>query len=901
MAMKTRLSKWVSGLLAASLIWTGVSWTTSSASAASSRFSDVVAGHWAEKHITKLALQGILKGGTDGKFNPNNSVSRQEAVIIALRFMGIADEASPTDVIVIPSDLVIKNDYKHYINLALKKKLLIVDEEIAIANKETGKQWGSSPATREWMTRLLVRAIGKEADAKQSASQATSFSDDSKIDAKLRGYVNVANTTGIMKGVTETKFEPQSVVTRATASTLFSRAEANFSVAYSGQVSGVLMTITADKLTLLHQDGVMKDYAFTPTSSIYRFDSEQVSTLANLRLFGEVNLINNSDGSILYVEQTSDTPKVKTYEGTLTLVSESKNRLTVLIDDEYKIFNYDPAHLPLITDTNGQSITLANLPVNVNVKLTVDTVRADGKIVAVSVKQSVINKSGSGTVAAWNAETRSLQVKDSVSGNTDSFTVADNAPIRQNGVNQLPNQLKVGDTISYEVKTGSVSSIVITKTEKPSVTGLFMSINKTDKTIQYKQDNKPKVVYYLDNTKLNITGLADATFDDLYKDDAVTLSLDENDNVTLITVTSRSLIMLNGAVVAGYIPSTKTLSLMDSTGKARNLFIGSNVRYDLNGSKLTPEAALPLISATGKKLNVGYSGENAFVISIVSKYTGTVTENNVTSRTLKIALDATNNIAIPYTNPSVEIYGQTARTYSDIQVGNVVTVILSANQDQAASIQVQKNAQFEVVSVDTVANKLRAIRSDGVTEEWTITSAISLQDENGSKISLNALIAGSYINVAFQGNTPIKVKAVSITFGKVSSINTAGASIDVVTATGAVVTKAVGANPIVVREGTNLGSLSSVKTDDRVEVRVDENDRVVIQIVPALSKTFYRYDNAAQVMYIRISTLGETNNYSLSSNVYIHQGATTINLTNLKDGDAISIYILRDKVVEIVK
>ncbi|MCD9021094.1 S-layer homology domain-containing protein [Cohnella silvisoli] len=900
--MKTRLSKWISGMMAVSLIWTGVSWTTTSVSAASTRFSDVVAGHWAEKHINKLALQGILKGGTDGKFNPNNSVSRQEAVIIALRFMGIDTEASPTDVIVIPSVLVIKNDYKHYLNLALKKKLLVVDEEVALANKETGKQWGSSPATREWMTRLLVRAIGKDADAKQSASQATSFSDDSQIDAKLRGYVNVAISSGLMKGVTDKKFEPQSVVTRATASTLFSRAEVNLPVAYSGQVSGVLLAITADKLTLLHSDGVMKDYTFTPTSSIYRFDSEKVSSLANLRLFGEVNLINKSDGSILYVEQTSDTPKVKTYEGTLTLVSESKNRLTVLIDDEYKTFTYDPAHLPSITDTNGQTITLANLPVNVDVKLTVDTVRADGKIVAVSVKQSVINKTGSGAVAAWDTATRSLQVKDSVTGKTDSFIVAANATIKQNGANLALDQLKVGDTISYEVKTGSVSSIVITKTEKPSVTGLFMSISKTEKTILYKQDNKPKVAYFLDNTKVSITGLPDATFDDLYKDDAVTLSLDENENVTLITVTARSVQMLNGAIVAGYVAGTKTLSLIDATGKARNLFLGSNVRYDLNGAKLTPEAALPLITATGKKLNVGYSGENAFVISIVSKYSGTVTENNVTTKTLKLALDATNTIPITYNNPSVEIYGQTGKTYSDILVGNVVTVILSANQDQAASILVQKNAQFEVASVDTATNKLRAKRADGVFEEWTIAPSISLQNENGSTITLNALSAGIIINVTFQGNSPTKVKAVSTTFGKVSSVNTASASLDIVTSSGAVETKAVGATPLVVRDGTVLGSLSSVKSDDRVEIRNDENDRVVITIIPALSKIFWRYDNSAQLLYVKIETLGETNNYySLSSNVYIHKGTTAINLTNLQNDDAITLYVLRGKVVEIAK
>jgi trimeric autotransporter adhesin len=57
MTMKTRVSKWITGFMVATLIWTGTSWDSASVSAASAPFSDVKAGHWAEKHIAKLALQ----------------------------------------------------------------------------------------------------------------------------------------------------------------------------------------------------------------------------------------------------------------------------------------------------------------------------------------------------------------------------------------------------------------------------------------------------------------------------------------------------------------------------------------------------------------------------------------------------------------------------------------------------------------------------------------------------------------------------------------------------------------------------------------------------------------------------------------------------------------------------
>jgi hypothetical protein len=900
--MSTRLSKWISRMMAVSLVFTGLIGTTAAVSAASTPFSDVVAGHWAEKHISKLALQGILKGGTNGKFNPNTSVSRQEAVIIALRFMGIADQADPTGVLVIPSDMVIKNDYKHYINLALQKRLLIADEEVALAKKESGKLWGSSPATREWMTRLLVRAIGKDAEAKLAATQATSFSDDSQIDAKLRGYVNVAASSGLVTGVTATKFDPLAPVTRATASTLFSRAESKLSVAYPGQVSGVLLSITADKLTLLQQDGVIKDYAINKETSIYRFDSEQASSLAGLRLFGEVILISNSNGAVSYVEQTSDTAKVKTYEGTLTRVTESLNRLTVLIGDDSDYFFYDPKFPPQVMDSEGHTIAMKDLPLNVDVKLTVDAVRTDGKIVAVSVKQSIINKTGSGTVAAWNAATRSLQVKDSVTGNTESFTVAANATIKQNGANLALEDLKVGAIITYEVKTGLVSSIVITKSDLPSVSGILSTVNKTDKTIQYTVNNKLEAEYLADNVTVKIEGFTDATLDDIFKGDAVTLSMNDSGKVSQIAVTNRTVKNLIGATISSYVVDAKTLIVFDASGVKYNLDVGTATRFDLNGSKLTLDAAIPFITVKGKKINVGYSATNAVYVSIIAKYTGTVTENNTVAKTLKLALDATNSITIPYSSPNVEIYGLSNRTYSDIQAGQQVTVLLSGAQDQAASILVQKNVQFEVVSVDTITNKLRAKREDGVIEEWTLSSAISLQDENGSTITLNSLSAGSLINVTFLGNAPTKVKQVSVTFGRVSSVNTAGASLDIVTSSGAAVTKAVGAAPLILKDGVVLSSLSSVQPDDRVEVRKDENDRVVIQVVPVLRKLFWYVESDTRTLNVKKETLADTNYYfTLHSQVYIHQGSTTLSLSDLHNDDAISLYVLRGKVVEIAK
>ncbi|MFC5403748.1 S-layer homology domain-containing protein [Cohnella soli] len=905
-----RASKWAAGALAATIVTSGLGLAAPYANAASP-FKDVVVGHWAEKHITKLAMQNILKGVAPGQFNPNNSVSRQEAVIIALRFMGIEDEVNKSGAIILPSALIVKDDYKAYIQLAMQKGILNRDEEIALATKEKGKEWGKSAATREWFTRLLVRSIGKDADARAAANRATSFPDDSSIDPLMRGYVNVGVGSELINGVPAvnssgakiTKFDPTAALTRATASTLFSRAEAKLAVAYSGQVTGTLMFASADKLTLLFQDGTSKDYAINSSTPIYRFD-DNPSSFSALKLYGEVTVITSADNRVGYVEQTSDTAKVETHEGTFKLLSSKQKRITLLEGTETVDYFYDDTNKPKVTDANGQAMALEAIPTDVPVKLIVDAFRApaDRKILSITVKQSVSNKSGNGTVVSWDATARTLQLKDSATSATDSYTLSTNATIKKDGINVSLEDLKTGDTISFEVKNGAISSIVIVKSQFATKSGVFSSLDKTTKTIQYTIAGKLNAEYLADNVVAKIEGYADATLDDLLKDDAITLTFNDAGKVSVIAVTGRSVQPLNGATILDYSVNAKTLIVNDALGNKYNLDVTATTRIDLNGTKLTIDQALPYLTAKGKKINIGKSGTNAVYVSIVAKYAGTVTENNTAAKTLKLTLDNNSSITISYNSPIVDIYGVNGKTMADVKVGDIVTVLLNGTQDQVSSVLVQKNVQFEFVSVDTTTNKLRAKRTDGTVEDWTIGTGIVLQDENGAATTLAGLNSANLLNVTMSGSTPIKVKAVTVAYGRVASVNTAGATIDLVLPSGTTVTKSVGATPLVLKNNVPQGSLVAIAPDDRVEIRKDESDRVVIEIITPLRKSFWYYESASRTLNVLKKDLSDTDySYTLHPQVYIHQGTTVLTMADFKNPDAISLYLLRGKVVEVVK
>src|SRR5262245_7648103 len=106
--------KWIIGLAMAAMLFSGIAAAGPSALAAGKPFDDIVSGNWSEKHILKLSMQGIIAGTGNGKFQPTKPVKREDAVIIAIKFMGLADQVDPEEGITFPSNLQVDDYAKGY-------------------------------------------------------------------------------------------------------------------------------------------------------------------------------------------------------------------------------------------------------------------------------------------------------------------------------------------------------------------------------------------------------------------------------------------------------------------------------------------------------------------------------------------------------------------------------------------------------------------------------------------------------------------------------------------------------------------------------------------------------------------------------------------------------------------
>ncbi len=179
-------------------------------------FTDVPTTHWASKYISEMASRKVLEGYPDGKFRPENQVSRAEFATIIVKASGLqAKKVNYSSF----SDVKPTDWYSPYIE--------------AVKDYMTGYRTAdgsyifnpTAPALREDITVALVKLKGYDVArlANRSIIEAM-FKDYAGISEAAKDYVAVAVENGLVSGYQDETFRPQASITRAEAATLLWRA-----------------------------------------------------------------------------------------------------------------------------------------------------------------------------------------------------------------------------------------------------------------------------------------------------------------------------------------------------------------------------------------------------------------------------------------------------------------------------------------------------------------------------------------------------------------------------------------------------------------------------------------------------------------------------------------------------
>ena len=169
------------------------------------KFTDLTDVEWAEEAIEKLAECGIVSGDENGKFNPNNGVTREEFIKMTVLACGIYDENSECSFF----DTSIDKWHYRYIASAVKEGII---NGIGDGSFGTGRR-----ISREDMAVIIKRAAsaaGKSFVQKRTQSE---FADSDMIAEYAKDSVRELYCAEIINGVGENLFAPTENSTRAQA------------------------------------------------------------------------------------------------------------------------------------------------------------------------------------------------------------------------------------------------------------------------------------------------------------------------------------------------------------------------------------------------------------------------------------------------------------------------------------------------------------------------------------------------------------------------------------------------------------------------------------------------------------------------------------------------------------
>lgn len=191
--------------------------------------------HWAKAAVTEWVERGLVSGDPDGRFRPDDKVTRAELVKLVNRSFGYTGKAA------VP--------YKDAVNGKWYYPEL---ETATAAGYIQGYSDGTFGPDRPVLRQELAVMLGKLL-AVEAKDYTASFSDTAASAAWSRQAIAMASVNGLMSGYPDGKFRPAAPLTRAEAVVILDRALA----AESGKLSVAAAAASPKQGLLTYSNGLL--------------------------------------------------------------------------------------------------------------------------------------------------------------------------------------------------------------------------------------------------------------------------------------------------------------------------------------------------------------------------------------------------------------------------------------------------------------------------------------------------------------------------------------------------------------------------------------------------------------------------------------------------------------------
>ena len=166
-----------------------------------------IEGHWAEKQITNLYTKGFVKGYSDNKFRPDNTITRAEFITIVNNVFGYKEKAD------ISFNDVKTGDWFY-------EEIAKAVEAGYIKGYEDGTMKPQAQISRQEIAAVITNILRLQVS--ESSIELTKLSDYTSIQAWSKGAIGAVLDNGYMKGYTDKSFKAGNPIKRAEATVTLS-------------------------------------------------------------------------------------------------------------------------------------------------------------------------------------------------------------------------------------------------------------------------------------------------------------------------------------------------------------------------------------------------------------------------------------------------------------------------------------------------------------------------------------------------------------------------------------------------------------------------------------------------------------------------------------------------------
>lgn len=515
------------------------------------RFGDLSDALWALASIAKMRGLGVVNGYDGNLFRPNSSVTQAEALTMMVRAFNLEDEAnalsarfgatyqsldrtkgpawknSSEDENEVESEAVtLEGTILPVVPVntrwALGCVLLAVDQGWV----KLSECYPDKPATRAWISKVMVRALGYEDEAQALMDAGLDFTDAAAIPADSVGYVAQAVEIGLFEGYDDGTFQPNKPVTRAEMATILDRflnEELPQDTPYL--VTGVIQDVSDDSITVMVGT---TEVTYSISEDALVVINREPADVTDLKVGDTVEVMSNGSGVALLItlKGHSTTPAPVTTQVTGTIVGlATPAAITLQVQGQA---NKTYALATNCTLKSGShEIEFSDLVIGDHVKVTLQ----NGKAVAIALLDSVTETV---TGVIYTITTKSSGTTIVVKDGSDSTTLAlsEDVEITFDGDELEVSDLRTGDEIEATVADDEVTSIDIVDRDVETwgdFQGEITSITETaDETVIIVDDGDDEHdVIVIDGTSITF-GSDELTRDDLRLGDVVQVLMNDD-------------------------------------------------------------------------------------------------------------------------------------------------------------------------------------------------------------------------------------------------------------------------------------------------------------------------------------------------------------------------------------